>query len=723
MRFVSREGKPRLHRRLPAMAVALASASFIVVAASSSVATVGAVVVSNSPSQFESGDGNMAVDTATDSDWNCFAGTGSFEPTSTVPAPGDCNSNLKPANADDVSADTNTNGANASLSGEVEWVSGQKMDTTQCPKLDTGNNPPKDEFLNVAEYNEEATSGADLGNIFFYGGATRPTNNGNTSGEIEFNKTPAFSTTTNGTTSTFATCRQVGDKLLAFDFLNGGTSAASVSFDVSTWSATGPCNKASDSPPCWSAGVPLRSDLFNGSTNGGTIQSNANGISGVQLLTNEFLEFGINLTQALGLGPCPSFAQQVWESRSSGSSFTSNPEDIEIVNKPIFACGEIKIIKQTDTRGQDQSFSFSSGGGGNLPLPATTTGGVACSATDSDSATDTTNKQTEPDSDSDDSGVASDGTFCLNDTGNSSKTLGSTLAADNSASNTIDDTNVPPGTYSVTEGTEPSSFSFESLTCTPDNSSGSTVTPSTTSTTLETATITLDPQGVVTCLYENVEHSGAILITKQGKYEGCSGVDAGTAIMVNDSQIGECTGSGTTADLGGATFKVTDSDGNTVTGGGSLVTSTGAMGTPSAGTVCIDGLNWATGGTTYDVTETGHPSGYSIDNTSAVAVTVNKNAKCSDSPFDGNSPASAFTDTPLTNISVSAQSQTGAATNSTITCTQEGGNDTDPGGAATEGTASDTDDTAGSNGPASSASVSDTGEPPAIYTCTIVVDP
>jgi len=92
----------------------------------------------------------------------------------------------------------------------------------------------------------------------------------------------------------------------------------------------------------------------------------AGGISGTSLATNQFAEFGINLTQALGLGgKCFAFPQQVWESRSSGSSFTSNPQDIEIEHHIIQNCGEVQIIKQTDPRGQDQDFGFSS----TIPSP------------------------------------------------------------------------------------------------------------------------------------------------------------------------------------------------------------------------------------------------------------------------------------------------------------------------------------------------------------------
>jgi len=189
----------------------------------------------------------------------------------------------------------------------------------------------------------------------------------------------------------------------------------------------------------------------------------AGGISGTSLATNQFAEFGINLTQALGLGgKCFAFPQQVWESRSSGSSFTSNPQDIEIEHHIIQNCGEVQIIKQTDPRGQDQDVGFSS----TIPSPGT-----------SNPATpNCTRSHSNPSS------------FTLNDSGNAGKTLGSTDPADNSAGNTQDCTNVVQGTYTVTEDTEPGAFSFESLACSVTGTGGTTATTSGT-----TATINLKP--------------------------------------------------------------------------------------------------------------------------------------------------------------------------------------------------------------------------------------
>jgi len=601
--------------------------------------------VTGSPSGFESSDGNMVLDNLTGSstDWNCFLGTSNFQPGTPSAA---C---AITKGATEITADQ---------SGEVEWVNGQKFDT-QCPALATGNNPPKDEFTNIASFNDTA-SNLDT---FFYGATIRSTANGNASGDVEFNQNSG-----NGTTS--AGCRTAGDRLVAYDYLNGGTS---LNFHVLTWidinhpnlgGNSGTCFVKTDVMPCWGGFVVTVSpSLFDGQSNQSAITAANNGISGAALAINQFAEFGVNLTQALGLGgKCFAFPQEVWESRSSGSSFTSNPQDIEVEHHTIANCGEIKVIKQTDPRGQDQVFSFTS----NLPANSSA-GGVPCTAGGG-------------------SGIQGDGSFCLNDTGNSGKTLGSADAAQNSAGNTVDTgATVLEGTYTVAEGTEPGSYSFESLNCTADAVSGSSASVPQGS---ETATITLKAGGLVTCVYENQLHQGAIVITKTGKDKNCTG--AGSPVISN----GVCTGT-STADLSGAQF--------TIAGPGGPVGS-GPVTTGADGTVCVDKLPWSGSGTTYTVTETVAPKGYALDTTST-AVIVTQNATCGSS---ANAATISFTDTPLTDLSVTASAEVPGATNSTVTCVQN----------TTTGTTG-----IGTNGPSDPASVSATGLAPGTYTCTVVIDP
>jgi Prealbumin-like fold domain len=304
-------------------------AAFSVVAASANVA--------GSPSNFESGDGNMVVTTAGNSDWNCFAngkGTG-FANGINVGASG-C-TNLAYGNAFQA-ADPNAGTAN-----DESWVSGQKMDL-QCAKTTTGNNPAKDTFNNIAEYNETNSSH----NLFLYGAAIRATANGNANENIELSQNPG--------TKTCPINRTAGDKLLQLNFNGNGTLAPPQILTYYTTLPTGvTCFSGASKPaPCW-ANPQSPSSGFEGGVDESGISGPNNGMTGNTLTALLFSEFGVNLSAVLGLptNSCSTFGQETWESRSS-SSFTSNPEDIEAFPHPISNCGSL-LVKKTDGSGNLQS--------------------------------------------------------------------------------------------------------------------------------------------------------------------------------------------------------------------------------------------------------------------------------------------------------------------------------------------------------------------------------
>jgi uncharacterized surface anchored protein len=162
---------------------------------------------------------------------------------------------------------------------------------------------------------------------------------------------------------------------------------------------------------------------------------------------------------------------------------------------------------------------------------------------------------------------------------------------------------------------------------------------------------------------------------------------------INDQQLGAIKVSKSSikgpTPLAGATFAVTGP------GGFSTTLTTGAD-----GTACVGGLVFGS----YSVTETAAPPGYQRDDTSAHTVVVNVNEGCAAAAVDF-----AATDTPLTDIAASANSQaTGpGATNSTVTCTNAAN--------ANVGNSP--------QGPAEDPAVAATGLSPGTYTCTIVIDP
>jgi uncharacterized surface anchored protein len=290
-------------------------------------------------------------------------------------------------------------------------------------------------------------------------------------------------------------------------------------------------------------------------------------------------------------------------------------------------------------------------------------------------------------------------------------TTAGTAAGTVSVSNTQTYSDLPPGAYSVTEGAEPQNFApgTTPLTCKNNGTTDNSVVSG------ETATIGLQPQDNWVCTYVNQQQLGAIVITKTGKYKGCSTQTAGSAIMVGTTptQIGICGPSTalTTAKLGGATFSVTS--GGTAISGSPFTTSN------TTGAVCIGGLPFGT----YSVTETGAPTGYKVDSSSAVSVSVSASGTCNSGNtgigtgvsgvVTGTTSAPSFSDTPKTDITVEAKTQLSGATQSTVTC----------------GSAVDTSGTPTNNigdspkGPLGDAKVTDNNESPGTYYCKIVVDP
>src|SRR6266566_1157831 len=307
-------------------------------------------VLEGSPSKFEANDGNMTVQVKGDTDWNCFTTL----------------SNITVGEGCGVTGKFNTGEAvslpdpNASTTKDISWKPGQKQDT-ECPVLIESKNPEKDTFTNVASFSD--TNGATK-DTYLYGATIRSTANGNASENVELNQHKG--------TATCSILRTAGDRLIAINYLKGGTE---VEIHVLTWITSttgenselagnkGTCDVAKDTPPCWGANEKSLSEKeAEGKANQEEITAKQNGINETALVAGRFAEFGVNLTKA-GIIPanaCAAFPQAEWESRSSGSSFVSNHEDIEIEHHEISNCGTIKIIKQTNPRGINKVFSFTS---------------------------------------------------------------------------------------------------------------------------------------------------------------------------------------------------------------------------------------------------------------------------------------------------------------------------------------------------------------------------
>jgi hypothetical protein len=265
----------------------------------------------------------------------------------------------------------------AAVTTDDSFTPGQKQDTT-CPTVEGHKNPPKDDFTDVASFNETASNG----DVYLYGATIRFAANGNASENIELKQ--GTSGLCPGSTTLLA--RTAGDKLLAIDYLGGGKA---VQFHLLEWVTGGACNVGNDLPPCWGATVlTLDPTVAEGGVNTTAIPGNAanNPINGKALVAGQFAEFGVNLSAAGILpntGACSGFAQTVWESRSSGSSFVSSTKDITIEDHNINPCASVSVLKLGSDGGSQAGAVFTlyngTGTGGTIVGTCTVAADGTCS--------------------------------------------------------------------------------------------------------------------------------------------------------------------------------------------------------------------------------------------------------------------------------------------------------------------------------------------------------
>jgi hypothetical protein len=439
--------------------------------------------------------------------------------------------------------------------------------------------------------------------------------------EINQNKTQGFNANTTGA---IALNRSPGDLLVTYDFGGSGTPTLGLLFWVTKANGTASDCFSANALPCWGKRVNLSAaGDAEGAVNTETVEDPIAPEAGRKLTKGLFGEAAINLTKAgvFPAGTCKAFGSAFLKSRSS-SSFPAEVKDF-IAPQPVNLsnCGEIRIIKHTNPRGVAQKFNFTS----TIPK------GSTCVETENPAS------------------------FTLNDKGNSSS---------NSTENTEKCTDVPSGTYTVTEGADPAGFTFNSYACKAEGNGTSFAKGET----AKQVSITVAPNGLVTCIYTNDQNQGALKITKTRKHAAEGSGDhpfAGVEFTVN----GESKSTG------------------------------------SKGVVCFDGLPWSGTGTEYTVKET-VPTGYVVDGGNNKVVTVDNNASCSAETFTGETLA--VGNTPKTDITVSVDSQVNGGTSSTITCKDSNGK-TIAGPKLT-----------GENG---DGSVNPTDLLPGEYTCTLLIDP
>jgi len=476
----------------------------------------------------------------------------------------------------------------ASGSGDNSFGQGTKEDGPNVSVVSGSIPPNKSDLIRFYEASEFISSNS---HNYLYLAWERTNVLGNANMDFEID---AATNASLGSPGPHTIDRTAGDLLVTYDFTNGGGRPI---IGLNRWlvSATNPTVPgfstnvcfSSNTFPCWGDHKILDgTDSIAAVNNLDAVTDPIAPDAGRSLAALTFGETAIDLTAAgvFSTSTCSALGSTFLKSRAS-SSFTAEVKDfVAPVPVNISNCGSVTIIKHSDPRGLNQDFSYTS----TIPNPTgtvTTTSTPYCQL------------DTSPSS------------FTLNDNGNTTA---------DSAANTEDCTNVPAGSYTVTEGAEPAGFTLEGLSCTATTGSSG----SQDATNHFQANITIVPNGHVTCTYVN-KGSGAILVTKTAKNHNLT--------------------SGPHP-LAGATF--------TVNG----VTKT----TDANGQACFDGLAI---GTAYTVTETSAPTGYAID-TASKSVTPSASASCSSGTPDGVS----FTDSPLTDLMVKATAEVLGVTNTSIKC-------------------------------------------------------
>ena len=358
-------------------------------------------------STFESGDGDLAPNTATPPlahDWN--------NPVEAITCPGtppgagtNCGTDLTKSGSDDA------------------FGQGAKEDIAN-PSEVTGSIPPNKSDLTRFYVNKEKTAGSD----YLYLAWERSNVLGSANMDFEFNQSATLAT------GKETPLRTAGDILVTFDFTNGGAKPV---LGLLRWLTLQNGDSQSDcfssnSLPCWGKRVDLSAaGIAEGAINTGTVHDgNAPPSGGFDVPGSQFGEAGINLTAAnvFPQNQCVHFGSAFLKSRSS-ASFTAELKDfIAPIPVNIANCGSLSVHKYIDINenaSQDTGeASLTTGNPAGNVLPGDLTGwGFTITGPNSFSCTGTTS---------------------------ASGNLGTCLKADNTAA---DLSALPAGTYTVQENT------------------------------------------------------------------------------------------------------------------------------------------------------------------------------------------------------------------------------------------------------------------------------
>lgn len=582
---------------------------------------------------------------------------------------------------------------------------GSKEDTP-VPSVVSGSIPPnKSDLKTFGGYREVGTNGDTLLHLFWHR-VQEPS--GTTNMDFEFNKSRTASA--NGVTPV----RSAGDLLIQYDLSQGGTNPV---LSLSRWVTTGAGSQCegSNATPCWGTRANLTAaGIATGSINTSAITAaESDGLGAISPRT--FGEASINFSALLRLEnpdappSCFAFGSAYLKSRSSDSFTAAMKDFIAPVPVDISNCGTVIIRKQTnpDEPANTSMFGFTktfttspttantfsltddavqeytgsvfvgqpgtvqeatlppgwdlesidctastSGAGVTTDLVtkslsftlASSTDKVDCTFTNRARGTIIIQKIT-------DDGM---GTFAF-----TSAKLGgfmlTTTAAGEAGKGSRTFGNLAPDTYAVGE-TVPAGWHLVGSSCSDGSSVGA---------------ISLQAGETVTCTFHDARNTGAIKIVKTRKHAADGTGDHPHA---------------------GVVFTVT---GGNLPAGGTQVT------TNAAGEACLDGLLISSFAGTYSVAES-VPAGYMVTSVNPQSGVTVATSTCA-----SGAATRTFTNMPLTNLSVTVDSQVDGGTASTMECHAEGA----PAGATTP---------TGANG---DGTLSKPNLQPGTYVCTVVIDP
>jgi Prealbumin-like fold domain len=277
-------------------------------------------------STFESGDGNLVVNTAGLHDWNA--------PIDTIACP-----STIPGAGTNCGLDLVKNGADNSLG------QGSKEDNPN-PTVVDGSIPPSKDDLSRFYVNQEKAGAND----YLYMAWERSNLLGSAHMDFEFNQSSALAA--NGVTSQ----RTAGDLLIDYDFGGSGVPVLAKHTWITSGNPAALC-EASNTVPCWDKAVILGAFAEAAVNNAPVVDTQPPGAPRTldgntkNGINSTFGEAGINLTGS-GIFPpgvCEHFGAASLKSRSSGNSFTSELKDfIAPVPVNISNCGTVNIHKQDD---------------------------------------------------------------------------------------------------------------------------------------------------------------------------------------------------------------------------------------------------------------------------------------------------------------------------------------------------------------------------------------